>query len=341
MTRQRDYSGIRIFISAALLVACSSVSGNTSDYGERDGRFFERSAEGWFFYEPEPIPEKKTKPKEKTEVAEKPVETMKQPESDAIPAPVQTVQPPKNFSIQWFRENVNKYRDRAIDNPTPENVSAFLYVQKMALDKSHKFANTWEKVVLSNPELDANSRRPLASGGSFAVDSRAKANKQATLKNLSADAGIWFFYSSESPYAAQQAEVLFALSKQLGFSVLPISLDGLPLPSGRFPEFVEDQGQAKVVGVQQVPATYMVAGDGTIKPLGEGVISYNDMQERLLVVAQINGLITEEEYQQAQPLLSNNLDLPQKLSTSLEEKGRSGFIEPAELLEHIEKASGL
>ncbi|QCF28079.1 conjugal transfer protein TraF [Hydrocarboniclastica marina] len=339
MSRRYKSSSARASVCAILLLlGASNIA--TAGYSPRDGRFYERSEEGWFFYEPELKPQVETEtPSKQPEVAPEPVETLKLPEQQ--PEVAAAVAPPAALSIKWFRENVNKYRDRAIDNPTPENVSAFLYVQKMAIDKSHKFANTWEKVVLSTPDLDANSRRPLSSGAGFAVDAEAKTNQEKILASLTDKVGIWFFYSSESPYALRQGKILAAVEKGMGFKVLPISMDNAPLPGDVFPSYVSDSGQASVIGVRQVPSTYMVTKDGVIKPLGEGVIAYRDLQDRLMVVAQINGLISDEQYASAQPLLNGDMELADRLSSLLEAEptDESGFIEPNALLEHIDRAS--
>jgi len=311
-----------------------------TDFPERSGRFLERHSEGWFFYEPIPEPKKEEeKPKEVPVPQTVEVMTLPEPvttETAAVPPPA-----PAPLSAEWFRKNLPKYRDVAWNNPSPENVAAYLYVQKLALDRSQKFSDVTEKVVMSTPALDANTRRPVTSFGIHQVDGRAHAMKQAVLKKLSERAGLWFFFSSESPYAAQQADIVNAIAEMYGFSVLPISLDGKPLPGEIFESYQVDQGQAKALGIRVEPAMMLVSAEGTIKSIGEGLISFKDLEERILVIAQLSGLITDEEYKLTQPVLNGDVDIPDQMIRLLQAsvQDKDGFIAPDLLLSTIEEAS--
>jgi len=117
---------------------------------------------GWFWYEPVPkdLPE------------EPPVGPP--PPATAAPAPPKPVGP-LPLSAEWIRENLEKYQRLAIDNPTPENVAAYLYIQRVMLDKSQRFAEQVKHVVQLDPYLDQGTRRPLASygGAQFSQEARA------------------------------------------------------------------------------------------------------------------------------------------------------------------------
>jgi conjugal transfer pilus assembly protein TraF len=64
------------------------------------------------------------------------------------------------LSTAWFRKNLEKYRDRAIDDPSAENVAAYYYLQRVMMDKAHRFTDVAREVVMSDPFLDENQRRP-------------------------------------------------------------------------------------------------------------------------------------------------------------------------------------
>ena len=70
------------------------------------------------------------------------------------------------------------YRDKAIDNPSPENVAAYYYLQRVMMDKAQRFTDMARRVVMSDPLLDENQRRPIAT---FAAN---EANYQAGVATL-------------------------------------------------------------------------------------------------------------------------------------------------------------
>ena len=65
-------------------------------------------------------------------------------------------------ALEWIREHIGRYRDAAIDDPTPQNVALYLYLQRVALDKSSRFAAATQRAVQLDPFLDEITRRPTA-----------------------------------------------------------------------------------------------------------------------------------------------------------------------------------
>ena len=110
---------------------------------------------------------------------------------------------------------MEKYRDKAIDEPTPENVSAYMYLQRVVLDKSEKFAQVTQQVVMSDPVLDENSRRPTATFGAFAMDDMATKGTENAAKKLAKSAGLWFFYASTCEFCIKEVGVLKGLMNAL------------------------------------------------------------------------------------------------------------------------------
>ncbi len=286
------------------LASSQEETGGSSFFGVSDGRaqsaplthassFYGDKERGWFFYE-DPV-------LEEDEFIQNPAP----PAPEPPPVPVQKPeQPPvkpagaKPLSAEWFRKNMDKYRDRAIDEPTPENVSAYMYLQRVVLDKSEKFAQVTQQVVMSDPVLDENSRRPTATFGAFAMDEKATQGTEKAAKKLAETAGLWFFYASTCQFCLKEIGVLKGLMNAYGFKVLPIALDGLPLPGGEFPDFTIDRGQAKKLGVETTPALFLVksGADGGAIQLGQGLLSGNEIIERAIALAHQNGWLDNNEY---------------------------------------------
>jgi conjugal transfer pilus assembly protein TraF len=47
---------------------------------------------------------------------------------------------PAPLSAAWLRANLERFRDQAIDDPSPRNVALYLYLQRLVLDKAERFA---------------------------------------------------------------------------------------------------------------------------------------------------------------------------------------------------------
>lgn len=251
------------------------------------GAFYERGSEGWFWYHD---------PKEQTSPA-----AARPPETPAPMEPPPVVEPapapgPAPLSTRWLRENLETYRDRAIDDPTPENVAAYLYLQRVAMDKASRFAKVSERVVQSDPLLDEITQRPTATFGANLANKTAGAQRDALLGTIAERASLWFFFRSDCPYCAAQAPLLSHLARMYGLHVLPVSLDGASLPSGVFPDFVRDAGQAAALGVRSTPAMFLVDPTApAFAPIAQGLLSMAQLQDRLIGGAVTAGWISESE----------------------------------------------
>ena len=294
---------LMLAISFQGTASAQEVSGKTSFFGVSDGRdqsmsvindstFYGDKERGWFFYE-EPVLDDETMGNSFPQTPEPPPTEEKKAEPPPAKSPGA-----KPLSAEWFRKNMEKYRDKAVDEPTPENVSAYMYLQRVVLDKAEKFSQVSQQVVMSDPVLDENSRRPTATFGAFAMDNKSTQGIEKAAKKLAENAGLWFFYASTCEFCVKEAGVLKGLMHAYGFKVLPITLDGLPLPVGEFPDFTIDRGQAKKLGVETTPALFLVkpGQDGGAIQLGQGVLSGEEIIKRAINLAHQNNWLNTDEY---------------------------------------------
>ena len=237
---------------------------------------------------------------------------------------------PPPLSAQWFRENLDRYRDRAIDEPSPENVAVYLHLQRIAMDKSSRFAAVSERVVQGDPVLDEVTRRPTATFGANLANRHASAMADALLGRIAETAALWFFYRSDCPYCDAQAPLLEALAERYGFAVLAVSLDGAGLTDGRFPDYRVDRGQARVLGVMSTPALFLARPDqGDVAPIAQGLLSLSQLRERIVLAAVQAGWITEAEAQHAKATVTRTHLAPAALAVLPED--------PASLLESLRR----
>lgn len=252
--------------------------------------FFVGSEDGWFWYEDPPLPAELPPVPETAEVP------APEPLPAASPAPPAAPEGPRFLSVAWIRENLDHYRDTAIDNPTPENVRAYLYLQKVMMDKASDFTAASQVVTMGDPLLDATAERPLSSFGVHAQDRAAYLARQSVLKELAGFTGLMFFFRSDCPHCHAMAPVVENLARRLGFAVVAVSVDGRPLGNGLFDDFRRDDGQAAILGVQTVPALFVARPPDRILPVGQGSMALETLEKRLLMIARQQGWVTEQAY---------------------------------------------
>nr|WP_245535884.1 conjugal transfer protein TraF [Thiorhodococcus drewsii] len=262
-------------------------------------RFYERQAEGWFWYQTEPsVPP--------------PTPTEPEPESKKEPPPTPSSETPAGkiassgsapLSAAWLRAHLEDYRLQAIDDPSPTRVALYLYLQKLALDKASRFTESFQRVVQADPYLDETTRRPVGNYANL-LNRVAGEQRDQVLQTLAKEAGIWLFYRSDCPYCAAQAPVLRLLAQRQGFAIQAIALDGRPLPGGAFPDFRPDAGQAQRLRVVSTPALFLVRPPDGIVPLAQGLLSLTDLEQRILLAAHEAGWIDADSYDRTRPLVA-------------------------------------
>lgn len=339
-----------LFLSVVLSAMVLPFDGVTATISENPVQsdqptYYQRHAEGWYWYID---PEQEEPPEEKIKLPE-PV--------NVAPTTSSKASVPEPFSAQWVRDMLPRYMDLAWSNPTPENVRAYFMLQRFAVDRSQKFADVAQRVVIGNPYLDETNRRPLSSFGIPAVDREAGVQTTNLLKRITTKAGIFFFFKGGCQYCELQAPVIKVL-ENFGFDVLAISIDGAQLASAQFENTRLDSGHAAKLGVTATPALFLVSEQGGFSPLGQGLLSLDELRKRILIVAAREKWITEKDFDETRPLMVENSgpeynlsekqlaqiadhqtgesqDKPDITETSVK-TDEDGFIKPAELIAFFE-----
>lgn len=229
-----------------------------------DDQWFQRQAEGWFWYIDPPVEE---------EVVE---ET---PTAQPIPIEIPAVFNPK-AELEAFQEKLENAQALAIMRPTRENVITYLYLQKEAMDRSQVFSETWQHVVWTTPELDHTLVRPTSPKAVNAYYDTQNENRKVKLQQLAKTQGLFYFFRESCPYCKQFSPILKSFATRHGFHVTAISMDGGPTPG--FADFRRDNGTATRLGVQTVPAVYLVEPRSrSIQPVSFGLLGPTELEERI------------------------------------------------------------
>ncbi|MBT9136216.1 MAG: hypothetical protein DDT34_01290 [Firmicutes bacterium] len=305
-----------VYIAAALALVAN---GEVSALEGRIAPMWADTERGWHFYEAPPPPPQR-KPEEEPYPAEG---------AGSGPAPL---------SSAWIRENLQTYMDRALDDPTPENVETYMLLQRLAMDKSQRFAEVTQQAVALNPVLDER----IGMGGSSAERSLSRSAadeaRRGVLARLSQEIGIWYFFRSDCPFCMRQDPSLLRLTNETGIQILPISTDGPPLASGAFPEYVVDGGQAAQLGVQRTPTLVVSHPEtGSLTVLFDGLAMLDEIEKRLVDLAFAKGWITRSEFDLATRGGGANYIDPRAIQASA--RLEDVVKDPVLLLNHLREAA--
>lgn len=266
-----------VVLLVLLLASLSDVVLATND-------FIEGKEEGWFWYEDPIIPEE-------------PLPPVPVPPEAPPPAKPPAKQPPGPpvFSVKWLQEQLPKLREKAIDNPTRENVQIYMYAQRVMMDKADRFSNMFKRVALTDPLLDENNRFPFATAFKSVTLRANEWAQKKILKSLSKKAGIFFFYSSSCKYCHFQIFPLKQFALRYGFEIRLISLDGKAMPGMEKMPFIKDAGWAKSWNITVVPAIVLAAPPDRIGVVSQGLLSTTALVSRMLLTAEEMHLLGDDE----------------------------------------------
>ena len=217
--------------------------------------------------------------------------------------------PPEIVALEAFQKEVEEARQIAVWAPTEENVRRFYLLQKVALDRGGLFADQWRRLVWTSPELDYTLKRPVSEIGKRAWEDERLYDRELFLKGFAAELGLFYVFRESCGACRVFSPVVKAFGARYAVTVKAISADG-----GRNPDFQDalvDRGQLKAWGFAspatpallifqrqtkgQAPAVKLSNGKtvqlrscakpkGCITYLGAGVLSVEDIAERLYVL---------------------------------------------------------
>lgn len=276
---------------ALLLGTMPSVSLANSGYG------FNQTYEpdGWYFYR-DPVVveiEESEEPEPQVFVPQKPVD-----EQEEV-APVEV-----KITSAWLRENLPLLLDAAQDEPTYENVRRYHYAQRIAVDRASLFAKTFERVYRNELALNEKLRRPDNNQELQVHKAQLMENRRKLLEATYSKVGIFFFFESRCEYCIAMVDHIRRLSKLYKLDILPVSLDGFPLPNA--PDLEEitiyDDGTLTSMMPVEVTPTFYLFNKETYEAgvISKGYITSEDLLLTSFLAMHETGVITEQEFQLTQ-----------------------------------------
>ena len=261
-------------LSCLILTACLLTSATTWGNTLQSAQWFDRHAEGWFWYVAPPVEEENDKTEDKP------------PASIPAPALSDPKANPKE-ELKAFQEKLDNAQALAIMHPTDENVAAYLRLQKQAMENSQRFAEVWQQVVWVTPELDHTLVRPTSPKAVNTYYDTRNEHRKARLESIARTHGLFYFFRESCPYCRRFSPILKSFATRHGFHVTAISLDGGTSPGFPNPRF--DNGTARRLGVNTVPAVYLIEPRSrSVQPVSFGLIGPSELEERVITLIDKN-----------------------------------------------------
>ena len=240
----------------------ASTSATTPADPEPARTYWKRNREGWFWYRDPP---------------------------DSIPRPRSVPSAPDRprelRDFESMQKHLEELKRVAVMNPTDANLIAYMRYQRFVMNKSEFFAERWQRLVWTVPELDYGlTGRPTNSTAIAAFDSEQRDRQAQEVRSLAATHGLLFIFRSDCPYCHRFAPILKRFEQEFGMTVFAVSLDGRGLPE--YPNAPLDNGIAARLKASVVPALYLTApAKRDIRPVGFGVMAMNELVERIAATA--------------------------------------------------------
>jgi conjugal transfer pilus assembly protein TraF len=189
--------------------------------------------------------------------------------------------------LKEYQKQLETVRAEAVLNPTPENVRNYQKLQYAMLEKSHKFANVWMQNVYKNPEINYSLKSPTFQNARHIHLQEEKRNKEEKILSLSKSYGLFYFFKNDCRYCEAFAPIVKKFSEKYQWEVLAISEFGETNPN--FARNVKDNGLAETWGVSVYPSLFAVnPKTGDVIPLANGMISIEEMEERIVAITRKN-----------------------------------------------------
>ena len=190
--------------------------------------------------------------------------------------------------IEGMRRALEESRAVAILQPTPDNVSAYLYLQQESLQRAATFSDVFRRVVWSTPDLDYTLRRPAGALAKQLWSDERRSARENMLANLSERYGLIYLGDASCAACRVAGPLLRAFSLRHGLDVLAVSITGEALEG--WPEAVPDNGRAAQLGLAGAPLPAVVLFDtetGSVIPVAFGVVAEDQLAERIYALTQV------------------------------------------------------
>ena len=235
---------------------------NPSDFWHED--IWQRADRGFLYYGPEnemyTLPEKK---------------------------PLESLQ-----TLEALQAEVTQRLHRAVMTPTAETLTDYLEANTFLLEKSERFASTWQKTLWAHPEYDHTVKNPGANFAQVLLKENKAKEKTDLLRAIARDWSIVFVVQAGCPFCDAMAAIAAYLKEATPIEMLSVFVG--KKPPEYWPAAKPDNGIVKKLltlsGVDSplyaTPAVFMVHRTGLkARLVATGALSAVTLTDRLITLA--------------------------------------------------------
>ena len=253
---------IRLFTSALLLLGHTAWAQNPPDFWHED--IWQRADRGFLYYGPE---YEKTRRNEKT--------------------PLQSL-----TTLATLQAEVTARLEKAVMTPTKETLTDYLEANTFLLEKSERFATTWQQTLWSHPEYDHTVKNPGANFAQVLLKEKKADEKADQLQKFAQDWALVFVVQAGCPFCDAMAGIAAYLKETTPIETLSVFI-GSQHPE-QWPAARPDNGIVRKLltlsGIDSplyaTPALFMVHRTGLKAQLvATGALSADALTDRLITLA--------------------------------------------------------
>lgn len=209
-------------------------------------------------------------------------ERPKTPEQNTpLPAPTASA----TSQLDAITATLRELKAKAILEPTPANVTAYIRFQRAQLDRASLFSDVWQRAIWQDPELDYTLQRPVSTLGKRQWQDSRSAERNAAMAQLSERYGLFYFFAQSCGACEVMSPIVQSVASTWHIAVRAISTDGGP--SRHFPNYTVETNQRSRMGLEPKITPAVVLWDaqtGRPIPIGYGVMSADELQDRIYLL---------------------------------------------------------
>ena len=227
---------------------------------EQDSFYCQDRKLGYWFYCVRPKPEKPQK------------EDLQQPQT-------------ATEQLDAVTATLRELKAKAILEPTPANVTAYIRFQREQLDRASLFSDVWQRAIWQDPELDYTLQRPVSTLGKRQWQDDRNAERDAAMAQLSQRYGLFYFFAQSCGACEVMSPIVQGVASRWRITVRAISTDGGP--SRHFPGYTVETNQRARLGLEPKITPAVVLWDALKNrpiPIGYGVMSADELQDRIYLL---------------------------------------------------------
>ena len=209
----------------------------------------------------------------------------------ARPRPVEQPEPPAppptsaTSQLDEITAQLRELKAKAILEPTPANVRAYIRFQREQLDRASLFSDVWQRAIWQDPELDYTLQRPVSTLGKRQWQDARNADRNAAMAQLSERYGLFYFFAQSCGACEVMSPIVQSVASTWHIAVRAISTDGGP--SRHFPNYTVETNQRTRMGLEPKVTPAVVLWDAVTRraiPIGYGVMSADELQDRIYLL---------------------------------------------------------